>query len=315
MCIHFNHYQIKIFSRIKKNNALLLFMFLFWTKTVCAQTETAATLTHAIVGDCFEYVTQPGDFFIGLAARFGEPAAVIAQSNGLDYNKRLYPGQRLEIDNRHVVPENPENGILVNLPQRMLFFFRDGTLLGAYPVGLGMPTWPTPEGQFSIVELQKNPAWVIPISIQEEMRRKGEPVLTKIPPGPKNPLGQYWMGLSISGYGIHGTNAPPSVYHFQSHGCIRLQPENIAKLFSQINIGETGNIIYAPVLLALLNDGRIYLEVDRDIYRRGVNALPMLNELAAANHLTNRIDWAKAAQVVEQQAGIARQIDLQVGTQ
>jgi L,D-transpeptidase ErfK/SrfK len=92
------------------------------------------------------------------------------------------------------------------------------------------------------------------------------------------------MGLSIPGYGIHGTNAPPSVYQYQSHGCIRLQPENVAKLFPQIKIGEPGKIIYAPVLLALLDDGRIYLEVDRDIYNKGINALPMLNDLAETNH-------------------------------
>ena len=147
------------------------------------------------------------------------------------------------------------------------------------------------------------------------MRKKGETVLTKVPPGPDNPLGKYWMGLSIPGYGIHGTNAPPSVYHFQSHGCIRLQPENIEKLFPQIKVGEPGKIIYAPVLLALLNDGRIYLEIDRDIYNRGINAFPMLIELAEANHLTNRIDWYAVTQTIDQQTGIARQINLQAGTQ
>lgn len=305
-----------------------LFRFFLWVRhsfflflvalPVCAGMDFARAetpLSHAVVGEQFEYVVKPGDFLISLAARFGEPALLIAQSNGIDYNKRLHLGQRLAIDNRHVVPEPPGDGILINLPQRMLFFFHEGTLAGAYPVGLGMPTWPTPDGEFSVIQLQKNPAWVVPISIQAEMRRKGETVLTKVPPGPDNPLGKYWMALSIPGYGIHGTNAPPSVYHFQSHGCIRLQPENIEKLFPQIKVGEPGKIIYAPVLLALLNDGRIYLEVDRDIYNKGVNALPLLNELAEANHLTNRIDWGKVTQAIHQKTGIARQINLQAGTQ
>jgi L,D-transpeptidase ErfK/SrfK len=69
------------------------------------------------------------------------------------------------------------------------------------------------------------------------------------------------------------------------------------------------------VLLAVLDDGHIYLEVNRDIYNKGVNALQMLKELAEANHLTNRIDWQKTAQVVEQQVGLARQINLQTETQ
>ncbi len=303
----------RFFLWVKRSLFLLLVTLPVWAGMDFARAETS--LSHEIVGKPFEYVVKQGDFLISLAARFGEPALLIAQSNGIDYNKRLHLGQRLAIDNRHVVPETSCDGILINLPQRMLFFFRDGTLAGAYPVGLGMPTWPTPAGEFSVVQLQKNPAWIIPISIQAEMRKKGETVLTKVPPGPDNPLGKYWMGLSIPGYGIHGTNAPPSVYHFQSHGCIRLQPENIEKLFPQIEVGEPGKIIYAPVLLALLNDGRIYLEIDRDIYNRGINAFPMLIELAEANHLTNRIDWYAVTQTIDQQTGIARQINLQAGTQ
>jgi len=305
----------QIFSQMKKSISLLLAVFLTWVGTGFARAETTIEFSHMVVGERFEYMIQHGDFLISLAARFGESAMAIAQSNRIDYNGLIFPGQWLEIDNRHIVPETLGNGILINLPQRMLFFFRDGNLTGAYPVGLGKPTWPTPTGQFSVVQLNKNPIWTVPISIQEELRRERALVLTKVPPGPDNPLGKYWIGLSLPGYGIHGTNAPPSVYHFQSHGCIRLQPENIEKLFPEIKIGATGQIIYAPVLLAVLDDGRIYLEVNRDVYNKGVNALQMLEELAEANHLADRIDWQKIAQVVEQQDGLARQINLQAETQ
>lgn len=298
---------------MNKNLILPLLAFCVCVATPPAQAETALTLSHAIVGERFDYTVQSGDFLISLAARFGEPAQLIAQNNHLDYNKRLHPRQRLEIDNRHAVPETLNDGILINLPQRMLFFFKDNALVGAYPVGLGMPTWPTPEGQFSAVELRRHPAWVVPVSIQAEMRKKGEPVLTKVPPGPDNPLGAYWIGLSIPGYGIHGTNAPSSVYHFQSHGCIRLQPQNIAKLFPQLRTGDSGKIIYAPAMLALLGDGSIYAEVDRDIYSKGIDALALFKQLAETNQLSQRIDWAKMAQVVEQQTGIATRIDLQTG--
>ncbi len=308
-------YRPQNFSQLKKSISLLLVVFITWVGTGFAQAETTIELSHAVVGERFEYVIQHGDFLIALAARFGESAMAIAQSNGIDYNGLIYPGQRLEIDNRHIVPENLGNGILINLPQRMLFFFRDGNLAGAYPVGLGKPTWPTPTGEFCVVQLHENPTWTVPISIQEEMRRESEAVLTKVPPGPDNPLGKYWIGLSLPGYGIHGTNAPPSVYHFQSHGCIRLQPEDVEKLFPEINIGTVGQIIYAPVLLAVLDAGRIYLEVNRDVYNKGVNALQMLGELAEANHLADRIDWQKAARVVEQQEGLARQVNLQTETQ
>ncbi len=293
----------------------LFFACLLLCSAAARAQPNALPLSHALVGGQFEYTVQKGDFLIAIAARFGEAATDIARLNGIRYEGYIYPGQRLQIDNRHIVPQTLDNGILINLPQRMLFFFQGGKLAGAYPVGLGKPSWPTPAGSFHVVELHKNPTWVVPISIQEEMRREGQVVQTRVPPGPDNPLGKFWIGLSIAGYGIHGTSAPPSVYHFQSHGCIRLHPENVEKLFPQVRVGTPGQIIYAPVLLAELPDGSIYLEVNRDIYNKGVNALQTVQELAAANHLTNRIDWQKAASVVQQQEGLARKINLSASGQ
>jgi L,D-transpeptidase ErfK/SrfK len=293
---------------MKKRIVFLLLALLCQAGASAAQAAPIIGVSHALAGEPFEYVIQRGDTLTSIAARFAEAATVIAQDNGIAYNKRLFPGQRLKMDNRHVVPENAEDGILINLPQRMLFFFHDGKLSGAYPVGLGKPTWPTPSGPFHVVELRKNPTWTVPVSIQQEMRRKGETVLTKVPPGPDNPLGDYWMGLSLAGYGIHGTNAPPSVYRFQSHGCIRLQPGDVEKLFPQIKIGTAGRIIYAPVLLAVAQDGGIYLEVNQDIYRKGATTIRMLKDVAEANHVADRIDWHKAAQVVDKHDGLARPI-------
>ena len=293
---------------------LVLTSLLLCLNTAHAQ-ATAPSLSHALVGGQFEYTVQKGDFLIAIAARYGESAEDIARRNGIKYEGYIHPGQRLQIDNRHIVPQALDNGILINLPQRMLFFFQSGKLAGAYPVGLGKPSWPTPAGSFHVVELRKDPTWVVPISIQEEMRRENQVVQTRVPPGPDNPLGKFWMGLSIAGYGINGTSAPPSVYHFQSHGCIRLHPDNIEKLFPQVGIGTSGRIIYAPVLLAELPDGAIYLEANPDIYKMGGNGLQVVTELAAANRLTNRIDWHKAASVLQQQEGLARQINLSASGQ
>jgi L,D-transpeptidase ErfK/SrfK len=270
------------------------------------------SLSHALTGGEFDYTVQKGDFLISIGARFGEPAEDIARINSIPFNSLIFPGRRLHIDNRHVVPERMENGIIINLPQGMLFFFQDAKLVGGYPVGLGKSSWPTPTGEFHVVELRKNPTWLVPISIQEEMLLEGKAIQTRVPPGKDNPLGNYWMGLSIPGYGIHGTNAPASVYHFQSHGCIRLQPADAEALYSHVKVGTTGKILYIPLLLAKLDDGRIYLEVHRDVYNKGGNALKDLMELAAANHLANEIDWQKATLIVEQKEGLARQINLPV---
>lgn len=266
-------------------------------------------LSHQVTGGETEYTVKRGDFLIAIGARFGVDPRVLAQQDGLPYDRaRLRPGQRLRIDNPHIVPATVDDGILVNLPQGMLFNFSQGTLVSAYPVGLGKPSWPTPEGEFKIVNRQTNKPWLVPKSIQEEMRREGKAVLEEVPPGPDNPLGKHWLGLSLWGYGIHGTIAPASIYKFQSHGCIRLHPDDIAELFDQVRVGTRGRLIYQPVLLAVMEDGRILLEVHQDIYKKGINPAQTVRDLAEANGLSQAMDWPKVDAVIAAQDGLAREV-------
>jgi len=200
-----------------------------------------------------------------------------------------------------------KDGLLINLPQRILYYFRASELIAAYPVGLGKPSWPTPTGEFSVIDKAANKTWRIPKSIQEEMRREDQVVKTEVPPGPDNPLGKYWLGLSLSSIGIHGTIAPASVYHFQSHGCIRLHPDDIEALFAQIERGASGNIIYAPLLLTESN-GHIFLEVHQDIYLNGNVSMEALQQQVQNAMLSDRIDWIRATTMLEQHEGIARDV-------
>jgi len=164
----------------------------------------------------------------------------------------------------------------------MLFFFRGGTLAGAYPVAVGRRSWQTPRGDFTVVEMQKDPIWTVPLSIQREMAQQGKEVWTRVLPGPDNPLGKYWIRLSGTDVGIHGTIAPSSTYRFRTHGCIRLHPDDAAKLFPMVTVGTPVRIIYEPVLLAHLDDGRIFLEANPDIYGRAPQALDDLQTLAVS---------------------------------
>jgi L,D-transpeptidase ErfK/SrfK len=184
----------------------------------------------------------------------------------------------------------------------MLFFFRDGNLVSSYPVGLGRPTWPTPPGNFAILEKEIDPAWDVPVSIQQEMREEGKPVRTRVPPGPDNPLGKYFLRISPF-LGIHGTIAPLSVYRFQTHGCIRLHPNDVADLFARVSVGTPVRILYAPVLLAQSDDGMIYLEVHRDIYRRAPDALTFIQEATASAGLTPSVDWTMVEELLSRRQG------------
>jgi len=279
-----------------------------WISIVHAQDQ--AELSDTLAGVELAYTVWAGDTLPAIGARYGVQVAVLARDNGLDSNSLLQPGQALRIDNRHIVPKQLEDGILINLPQRMLFLLQGGSPIVYSPVGLGRPDWPTSTGEFTVLVKEEDPVWIVPISIQEEMRREGKVVKTKVPPGPDNPLGRYWLGLSIPGIGIHGTIAPTSIYQFRSHGCIRLHPNDIAALFPLISDEQDGEIVYAPVLLARLDDGRIFLEVHRDIYRERGDPLKKVQNLAADARIDGQIDWQRVRQVVQRKEGVAREVGL-----
>lgn len=268
----------------------------------------AEPLTLAgVTGGEFTYAVRKGDSLASISSRFGVLEKVLARDNGLRPPYRLKIGDRLKVDNRHLIPEALPEGIVINIPQRMLFLFRDAKLAASYPVALGRHDWQTPTGSFFVAQLEKNKTWCVPPSIQEEMRRAGKPVITRVPPGPDNPLGGYWIGLSVPGYGIHATIAPASIYRMRTHGCIRLHPEDAAALYARVSLKMPVKIIYAPVLLLKLENGLILVEVNPDVYNRGRDPLRTLREVARAQGLEGRIDWTVAAEIVRAKEGLARE--------
>jgi L,D-transpeptidase ErfK/SrfK len=272
-----------------------------------ARASDAGVFSNAVMGGVSDYIAQRGDTLAKLSARYGISRSVLAHDNR---KHPLRAGSVVHLDTRHIVPQWLDDGIVINLPQRTLFFFQDKQLVASYPVGVGKPDWPTPTGSFKIHDMQTDKAWLVPLSIQEEMRREGQTVITRVPPGPNNPLGRHWLGLSIAGYGIHGTSSPTSLYQFRSHGCIRSHPDDIEVLAPLVHTGTKVIITYYTTLLAQTADGRIWLEVQPDAYKKGNDALTELRELAQKNNLVSKIDWDKAYRVIQKAQGVAREIGL-----
>jgi len=276
---------------------------------LCGHSVLAAgdtSIARGVVGGEFTYVVRKGDTLTSISARFGVSEKILARENRLGRPYRLRPGNQLKVANLHLVPQALADGILINIPQRMLFLLRDAKVVNAYPVSLGRHDWQTPTGSFFILSREENKTWIVPPSIQEEMRRAGRPILTRVPPGPDNPLGRYWMGLSVPGYGIHGTNAPASIYRMRTHGCIRLHPDDAEALYGQVSLNMPVKIIYAPVLVAALEDRPILVEVNPDVYNRGVDALRALHDIAREQGLEADIDWTMAAKLAREKEGLAR---------
>jgi L,D-transpeptidase ErfK/SrfK len=271
---------------------------------LCGSRAQAVASAGTITGDRWIHVVSSGETWTTIGARVGVAPAVLAARNQRRLRVPLQPGDVLGIDNRHVAPAYARDEILINVPQRMLFHYWGGVVRAQYAVAVGQASWPTPLGAFTVVATERDPTWDVPVSIQEEMRRAGRPVLKKVPPGPANPLGKYWMGLSLGSIGLHGTTAPASIYHFATHGCIRLHPDDVEDLFCHVGVGDPGRIVYEPVLVGV--DGvDVFLEVHADAYRRAPDPLGRAWQLLDQAGLRALVDPADVARVVREAEGVA----------
>ena len=183
-----------------------------------------------------------------------------------DANRDIDPwvpamGTRILIPNSWLLPEVLDKGIIINLAEMRLycFFSMDSRkYVSTYPIGIGREGFNTPTGIYTITLKVKDPVWRVPESI-----RKEKPELPDfVPPGPDNPLGTYWLQLSVNGYGIHGTNMPYGVGRRVSHGCIRLYPEDIELLAGFVEPGTPVKIIHEPVKVGMHNK-KVYIEIHR----------------------------------------------------
>jgi len=118
--------------------------------------------------------------------------------------------------------------VLVSLVDRKLAVIDNGVVIATFQVAVGAKVSPSPTGEFTIVSRVTNPTYY----------HRG----TVIPAGTDNPVGTRWVGLSLKGYGIHGTNAPRSIGRAASHGCIRLRNRDMEQLFTILQVGDVVQI-------------------------------------------------------------------------
>jgi L,D-transpeptidase ErfK/SrfK len=208
------------------------------------------------------------------------------------------PGQNLVIPTQWILPSTKLYGIVINLPEMRLYhFFPKIKMVATYPVGIGDIGWETPGAVARVINRRADPTWTVPKSLRAKYGT------ASIPPGPDNPLGKYWIGLSLRGFGIHGTNFPWGVGRLVSHGCIRLYPEDIAILFKNVSVNTPVEIVYEPVKIGIL-DNNIFIEVHPDIYKKikdiRTQTIHRLNELG----WLNSVSVSKVDDALDKQSGV-----------
>jgi lipoprotein-anchoring transpeptidase ErfK/SrfK len=128
--------------------------------------------------------------------------------------------------------------VVIHRGSNHLFLYNGMKPWRTFVVATGQSVYPTPLGRFQIVVKWKDPWWYPPNS---PWAKGAKP----IPPGPGNPLGTRWMGLSAPGVGIHGTPDAASLGYSASHGCIRMYIPEAEWLFEHVDIGTTVYIVAA----------------------------------------------------------------------
>ncbi len=128
--------------------------------------------------------------------------------------------------------------VVIRRDSKRLHLYRGMRFWKVFGVATGQSSYPTPVGNYSIVQMSRHPWWYPPDS---DWAKGQKP----IPPGPGNPLGTRWMGLSAPGVGIHGTPDAASIGYSASHGCIRMRIPEAEWLFSHVSLGTPVFIVSA----------------------------------------------------------------------
>lgn len=249
----------------------------------------------------------------------------VARANGLGYeeitnaNPGVDPwlpgaGTTVVLPKMRLLPRAPREGIVINLPEHRLYWFppaRAGEqpVVWTFPVSIGKMDWHTPLGVTHIVSKIRNPTWTPPPSVREEHARRGDILPAVVPAGPDNPLGLFAMRLGIPGgnYLIHGTNRPAGVGMQVTHGCMRLYPEDIERLFAMVSVNTPVMIVNQPYKWGW-HDGELLIEVHPPLQEDAVEP-PTLTDLTrliveATSAEPLAIDWGTAELTWREERGV-----------
>ncbi|MEN8206559.1 MAG: L,D-transpeptidase family protein [Pseudomonadota bacterium] len=267
-----------------------------------------------VIGQMSTITASSNDTLLDIARRYdlGQNEILLANKN-VD---RWLPEDNaiVVLPNRFILPNVERTGLVLNLPEMRLYYFPEPEpgetpVLITHPISVGRMDWETPLGKTSIINKKKDPDWRPPQSLKDEAIAEGnEPLPDIVKAGPANPLGRYAMRLGIPGYLIHSTNKPYGVGMRVTHGCLRMYPEDIERLFEGIPVGTPVHIVNQPIKLGWFA-GALFVELhppmdeDKDKYanymQKVLDAIAVFTSPEKIN-LSGRALW----EAIEHQDGI-----------
>lgn len=287
--------------------------------------------THAFAT---AYTTPPAnESLIGQiqysSAGSGDTVATVAERYDLGYNslenanphlnmkRALVSGAPLQLPTRYLLPNQPRNGIIINLPEMRLYYFPAGSNeVFTYPIGIGKVGKTIPIEKASITRKAEHPTWTPPDDIREFNLQQGIVLPKVMPAGPDNPLGPYAIYMSIPTYLIHSTIFPESVGRRASFGCIRMYESDIKKFFPSVTRGIPVAIINSPVKVGW-QQNRLYMEAHPALEEHSYApeaSLPGVVRLISnvSSHQPVLVDWQAIAYISQERDGIPHEIGVKI---
>jgi L,D-transpeptidase ErfK/SrfK len=244
--------------------SLALLSALLSRSALCEELQLPYAKGDSVVGALRHTVVREGESLLDIARAFDIGHDQIIAANPLLERWVPPPGHTVLIPSLYILPSAPREGIVLNLAEMRLYYYPPGRpVVHTFPVSVGNIDWSTPLGVTKVVAKQRDPAWYPPPSIRREHEAEGDPLPAMIPAGDeRNPLGRFALRLGLGSYLIHGTDQSREfgIGMRVSHGCIRLYPEDIERLFELVPIGTTVRIIYEPIKVGW-RDGALFIEI------------------------------------------------------
>ncbi len=297
-------------------------MTAFVASTCIAATYPLPKPEDALIGEMQFVTTHYEDTLLDIGRKYGVGYEdMMAANPGVD---PWLPGEgtHIIIPTQFILPAVPRVGIVVNIPEHRIYYFpkpRQGeaAVVQTFPVSIGKMDWKTPLGTTYIASKEMNPTWYPPESVRREHAADGDPLPKAVPAGKDNPLGNFKMRLGIPGgaYLIHGTNKPEGIGMDDTHGCIRMFPEDIEVFFKAVPLQTQVLIIDQPFKMGWSAD-QLFMEIHKPLLdsetddNKNLTNLTRIVVSATAQH-SALIDWNDAERIFQIPSGIPTPVKLQ----
>lgn len=291
-------------------------IFLLGTSQTFAAAYPAPPSSQSLIGEIQTGYASSGDTVVTVQKRYDVGYNAISNANpDLNMSGQFSSGTTLQIPTKHLLPNQPRVGIVVNLPEMRMYYYPGNGQVLTYPIGIGKVGKTIPITRTAITRKVKDPVWIPPDDIREYNLQQGIVLPSVFPAGPDNPLGPYAIYMRVPTYLIHSTIFPESVGKRASFGCIRMYESDIQDFFPSIRGGMPVAIINSPTKIGWQDD-HLYMEAHDPLEELSdTSGATLPSTVHMISNMTNHhtlVDWQLVSYISDERDGMPHEIGVRI---